>query len=366
MRAAVLRPGAARLQVEELPDPTPRRGEVLVRVRACGVCHTDLHVIKDEVAFPKPAVLGHELSGVVEAVGEDVDGLTVGDRVASAFIMPCGTCRHCVRGLDDLCEKFFAYNRLSGVLYDGTSRLTDAGGETVAMYSMAGLAELAVVPATDVFRVPDGVSLADAAIIGCSVFTAYGAVRNVANLRVGETVAVIAVGGVGLNLVQVAALFGASKVIAVDLDPDKLELAARLGATHTIDASQQDAAAAIRELTGGRGVDVAFEAIGSASTVRTAVDSLDDGGRAVLVGIAPAGVTAELPIAHLVRRKIQVLGSYGARTRTDMPAVLELVERGAITLDLIRDRFPLERAPEAYELLDQRRIVGRAIIDMEA
>src|SRR5579871_5630994 len=180
MRAVVLeRPGAP-LRVEELPRPRPKAGEVLVRVHGCGVCHTDLHVMKGEVAFPTPCVPGHEISGVVEEVGGGVDGVAPGDRVVCAFIMPCGSCRHCVRGRDELCETFFAYNRLRGTLYDGTTRLARADGTPLAMYSMAGLADYAVVPATDVFTVPEAIDLASAAVLGCAVFTAYGAVAHAA------------------------------------------------------------------------------------------------------------------------------------------------------------------------------------------
>jgi succinate semialdehyde reductase (NADPH) len=351
--------------VEQLEMPRPRTKEVLVRVVACGVCHTDLHVMKGEVKFPAPCVLGHEISGVVEELGSEVVGLSVGDRVACSFIMPCGTCRHCVRGHEDLCESFFRHNRLNGVLYDGETRLRRPSGEPIAMYSMGGLAEYCVVPDTDVFVIPDGIDIAQAAILGCSVFTSLGAVRNVAHLELGETVAVVAVGGIGLNIVQMATAFGAKQVIAIDVNDEKLQLARTLGATHVVNSRDLDPVERVRELTGGRGVDVAFEALGSAATARTAIHLVDDGGRVVLVGIAPAGVTADLDIAHVVRRKIQVLGSYGARARTDMPAVLELVAAGTIKVDaIISDRFSLADAADAYARLSAGRIIGRAVIDI--
>jgi S-(hydroxymethyl)glutathione dehydrogenase/alcohol dehydrogenase len=338
---------------------------VLLEVAACGVCHTDLHVIKGEVAFPTPAVLGHEVSGIVAAVGDGVTNVVVGDRVAASFIMPCGTCRHCVRGLEDLCESFFRFNRLEGVLYDGKSRLARPDGTPIRMYSMAGLAERCVVPATDVFVLPDELDLASAAVLGCSVFTAVGAVRNVAELRVGETVAVMACGGVGMNLIQVARAFGAARIIAVDVTEEKLELARTLGATDVINATQGDVATRVRELTGGRGVDVAFEALGSVVTVEAAIASVDDGGRVVLVGIAPAGTRASFDITHVVRRKVRILGSYGARARTDMPLVIQLAAEGRINLDgLITRRFSLDDADLAYQELASGRIVGRALIDL--
>ncbi|OJX70225.1 MAG: alcohol dehydrogenase [Micrococcales bacterium 73-13] len=363
MRAAVLETTGLDFAVQELQVPEPRTGEVRIRVAACGVCHTDLHVMKGEVVFPQPGVLGHEVSGVVDAVGPGVTSVEVGDRVVSAFIMPCGKCRHCVRGLEDICEQFFAYNRLKGQLYDGETRLFRPDGSPVAMYSMAGMAEYSVVPDTDVFRVPDGLPLEDVAILGCSVFTAVGAVRNVAGIRTGDTVAVIAVGGVGLNLVQVARAFGAAQVIAVDVADDKLELARQLGATHVVNSRETDPVAAVRELTGGRGVDVAFEALGAATTVESAIAMVDDGGAVVLVGIAPAGVTAGLNIAHVVRRKIRILGSYGARARTDMPLVLQLAAEGRIRIgDLISERVGLDEADAAFQRLARGEVLGRAVV----
>src|SRR5215204_3138440 len=155
MRAAVLHAAGGSMTIEQVPVPKPRAGEVLVKVAACGVCHTDLHVIKGEVAFPMPCVLGHEISGTVEALGPNVQGPQPGTRVVAAFIMPCGACRFCAQGRDDLCETFFALNRLKGTLYDGETRLARGDGSPLWMYSMAGLAEYAVVPATDAFELPE-------------------------------------------------------------------------------------------------------------------------------------------------------------------------------------------------------------------
>jgi S-(hydroxymethyl)glutathione dehydrogenase/alcohol dehydrogenase len=365
MRAAVLDAAHQQLHLEEVPVPTPRAGEVLVKVGSCGVCHTDLHVIKGEVAFPTPCVLGHEISGTVAEAGPGVQGLTEGTRVACAFIMPCGTCRYCVQGRDDLCETFFGMNRLKGTLYDGETRLARVDGTPLWMYSMGGLADYAVVPATDVFPLPDAVQPHEAAILGCAVFTAYGAVRHSADLRTGETVAVVAVGGVGMNLVQVARAFGASQIIAVDIVDEKLDMARRLGATHTVNGSRDNVVATVRELTGGAGVDVAFEALGRAETFVQASEVLRDGGRMVAIGIAPGTTTAPLEITRLVRRSQRVIGSYGARTRSDMPRVLDLAARGIFRPeDVVTRRYHLEQVDEAYTALARGEIAGRAIIEM--
>src|SRR5262245_28597180 len=222
MTAAILDAAPGGLRLEQIPIPEPRAGEILVKVRACGVCHTDLHVMKAEVAFPMPAVMGHEISGTVAALGPGVKGPAVGTKVVSAFIMPCGFCVPCGAGRDDLCDSFFAMNRLKGTLYDGTTRLRRANGSPIAMYSMAGLAEYAVVPATDVFPLAEGLPLDASAVLGCAIFTAYGAVRHGADLRGGERIAVVATGGVGINVIQIAHAFGASQTSAVDVKDDKL------------------------------------------------------------------------------------------------------------------------------------------------
>lgn len=366
MKAAVLAEVGGHLRLEDIPRPQPRAGEVLVKVVACGVCHTDLHVIKGEVAFPVPCVLGHEISGVVADVAADVHTIRLGEAVVCSFIMPCGTCHHCVRGRDDLCETFFALNRLKGTLYDGESRLRRANGTTLAMYSMGGLAEYAVVPASDVFPAPANVPLADACILGCAMMTAYGAVKNQARVQPSDSVAVVGVGGVGSNVLQIARAFGAGQIIAVDVRDDKLEAARGLGATHTVNAAQGDPVAAVNALTNGRGVDVALEALGRPETVVNAFMMARDGGRVVLIGIAPGTATAGIEITRLVRRGIQLMGSYGCRVRTDLPEVLALAAHGQVSVSQpITRRYRLEQVDEAYAALQRGDIVGRAIITLE-
>ena len=365
MLAAVLESAPGGLRIEEIPVPEPGAGEVLVRVSACGVCHTDLHVMKAEVAFPTPAVMGHEISGTVAALGRGVAGPAVGTPVASAFIMPCGTCAACGAGRDDLCDNFFAMNRLRGTLYDGTTRLRRKDGTPLSMYSMAGLAEYAVVPATDVFPLAAGLPLQESSVLGCAIFTAYGAVRHGAELRGGERIAVVAAGGVGMNIIQIARAFGASQVSAVDVRDDKLDAARRLGATDIVNAATADATARVRELTDGRGVDVAFEVLGIPQTFTQAFEMIRDGGRMVAVGIAPGKTTAAVEITRLVRRELRIIGSYGARTRTDMPEIIRLAALGTFRPEtMVTQRFPLTEADAAYSALARGEIVGRAIVVM--
>lgn len=366
MRAALLYEGDTKLRLEDIVKPRPRRGEVLVKVAAAGVCHTDLHVVKNEVKFPKPAVLGHEISGIVEETGVDVQGIKPGDSVVCPFIIPCGYCYYCSRGMDDLCENFFKLNRLQGKLYDGETRLYKHDGTPVWMYSMGGFAEYAVVPATAVFKLPEKAPLHESAILGCAVFTAYGALKNATSLRTSESVAVVAVGGVGTSLVNLASLMGAYPLAAVDIRDDKLELAKRLGATHVINSMKEDAVQKALEITDGRGFDVVFEAYGSPHTVETALNLVRDGGRVVLVGIAPVGTRASFEITRLVRREIKLVGSYGARTRTDMPDLLKLVESGKLKPEaLVTMQFGFDEINEAFEKLGRGEIVARSIVKVD-
>ncbi|GGH38100.1 zinc-binding dehydrogenase [Microbacterium album] len=367
MRAAVLVTDEPRLQVMEIPTPVPRAGEVLVRVIACGVCHTDLHVIKGEVAFPRPAVVGHEVSGVVVALGGGLDasGLAVGDVVVSGFIMPCTTCDACRRGRDDLCANFFAHNRLRGTLYDGESRLAMPDGSFLAMYSMGGLAEYCVIPAAAVTPLPAGLNEQNAAILGCAGLTAYGATFRQAALSPGARVAIVGVGGIGSSLIPMARAAGAAQIIAVDIADEKLDRARELGATDTVNGRALDAVAEVRSLSGA-GVDVAFEALGNPATFRQAVDMLADGGRMVAIGIAAGRAEAAVEITPLVRRGYEIVGSFGGRTRTDLPEVARLAADGTFRTDeLITRRYGLDDADQAYRDLARGAITGRALITMQ-
>ena len=336
---------------------------MLVRIAACGVCHTDLHVHDGSVKFPFPAVLGHEVSGTIVSTGPGVTGLTEGEDIVGAFIMPCGRCSMCTSGREELCQPFFAHNRLNGTLYDGTTRLFDRAGDPVWMYSMGGLAEYAVMPALAAAPIPAGAPLTDSAILGCAFLTAYGALVHVGQLRGSTSLVVLGAGGVGLSNVALAHALGAKQIIAVDVTADRLTTAEALGATATVNASETDAVSAVRDLTGG-GADLVLEAIGQPSTFRQATDMVTDGGRCVMIGIAPAGRTAEIEITRLVRRKIQICGSFGGRPRTDLAHLGQLVAEGRLDPgQLISRRFPLADTDLAYRLLANGKIVGRALIE---
>jgi S-(hydroxymethyl)glutathione dehydrogenase/alcohol dehydrogenase len=322
-------------------------------------------VVKGEVRFPVPAVLGHEVSGVIEDLGPGVAGPPRGTPVVASFIMPCGRCRFCADGRDDLCESFFALNRLKGVLYDGETRLARADGTPLAMYSMGGLAEYCVVPATDVFPLPAGLPVEPACILGCAIMTAYGALTHQAGLRPAETVAVVGVGGVGSNVIQLARAMGAARIVAVDVRDEKLEAARALGATDGVSAAAGDPVAEVRRLTAGEGVDLAVEALGRPETVTAAFRMARDGGRVVVIGIAAGTTPAPIEITHLVRRGIRLQGSYGARVRHDMPEIIRLAVGGAISVTRpVTRRYRLDQADEAYRALDRGEVTGRAIVVM--
>ena len=367
MRAAVLVAPGKPLEVRWIRTPQPRAGEVLIKVTACGLCHSDLHVMAGKIPFPTPAVLGHEVSGTIVALGEELHhtDLKVGDAVCGAFLMPCGQCPDCARGRDDLCTPFFRFNRLQGQLFDGTSRLADLDGNVIAQYSMGGLAEYCVIPVTAVTPMVPGMDAVAAAILGCAAMTAYGAVRRGADLRYGETVAVIGIGGVGSNIVQVAHELGARKVIAIDVDNEKLEAAIRYGASDVINSRHLDARERVFDLTGGRGVDVAIEALGIPATFEQALTLLADGGRMVPIGLAAGAQTAAVEINRLVRRGQQICGSYGARTRTDLPIVVDLAARGVLDYrGVVSERVSLFNAEATYRRLEAGHVSGRAVVDM--
>ncbi|MBK7819792.1 MAG: zinc-binding dehydrogenase [Tessaracoccus sp.] len=367
MRAAVLRTPGGELEVETIRTPRPRVNEVLLKVSACGLCHSDLHVIGGHIAFPSPCVLGHEVAGTIVEIGTGttVPGLEVGMRAAAAFLMPCGQCRACRAGRDDLCAPFFALNRLKGVLYDGETRLADLDGNPIWMYSMGGLAEYCVVPATSVAPVPEGLDVANAAILGCAAMTAYGAVRRGADLRYGETVAVVATGGVGSMIIEFARTMGARQVIAIDVDDAKLEAAQELGATDVINSSREDARARVFALTDGVGVDVSFEALGRPQTWTTALDVLADGGRMVPIGLGSGVQKAEVEINRTVRRSQTIIGSYGARTRVDLPAVIDMAATGAINVDdVVNQTFSLDDVNKGYARLRDGSMKGRGVVVM--
>ena len=357
MKAAVLRE-IGRLEIEEVSLDGPRDDEVRIRVEASGLCHSDYHIIVGDMAFPRPAILGHEAAGVVEAVGADVRGLAPGDRVVSCLSAYCGRCDECQRGHTHRCDEKPGARDL-----ETEPRLAARGERVNQLGNLGAFAEEMVVHHRAVVKLPEGVPAASAALLGCAVLTGVGAVLNAAEVRPGSSVAVIGCGGVGLNVVQGAALAGAARVIAVDLSEEKLALARSFGATDTV-IGGPDAVAAVRETTRG-GVDYAFEVIGLPATVNDAVAMLRKGGTAVLVGIGATGAGFSAPITPFVLAEKKVVGSMMGSSPFQLliPQLAGYYRRGRLKLDeLVSDRIPLDRINEGYARMAEGAVARSVIV----
>ena len=348
----------------ELAPPGP--GEVLVRLHASGVCHSDYNAVDGTAGTRCPAVLGHEGAGVVEATGAGA-GVAVGRRVMLSWMPACGHCAECVRELPHLCGAAWEGMGHGGLL-DGTPRLS-RGGEPVYHYSfLSTFAERTVVPAACCIPIPDGVPFDVAALAGCAVATGTGAVWRTAGVRPGDRVAVIGCGGVGMSALLGAIAAGAHPVAAVDVSQDKLAAAEELGATHAVSwaGSAEATAERVVEVTGG-GVDYAFEATGRPEAALAAFLSTRARGAAVLIGIPAGDATITLPALPIPRLERRILGSiYGSsRPERDLPALLELYRRGRLPLDrLVSKRMPLDAVQDAFAAMRGGEVL-RVVLDLE-
>jgi S-(hydroxymethyl)glutathione dehydrogenase / alcohol dehydrogenase len=355
IRGAVIEAAGQPTFIESLRLDDPRPGEVLVRMTASGVCHSDLHVRDGDWERPGPIVLGHEGAGIIEAVGAGVDPGVVGRPVALSWYAPCLRCRECQRGRQWLCS---GSPSLRHAQADGTTRLSRADGSPVLAYlSIGTFASAQVVPATAVIPMPDGVPPEVAALIGCGVSTGVGAVIKTAEVPAGSTVAVIGLGGVGLSCVMGAVLAGARRIVVVDVSRSKLDLARELGATHWVEADRDNPQAtvdAIRNAAGDGGPDFVFEAIGTPQTIAQAVAALPPGGTAVLVGLTKFGERAAFEAFPFVDGGRRILGSnYGsAVAAVDFPRHAEAYLAGRLPIDkLIDRRLPLDDLEDAFDRL---------------
>jgi S-(hydroxymethyl)glutathione dehydrogenase / alcohol dehydrogenase len=353
MRAVVLRSPGQPVAVETVTLAPPRRGEVLVRVAAAGVCHSDVHLADGLLGAGRaPMVLGHEGAGVVSAVGPGVDSLAVGDHVAFCFVPSCGVCGACRAGRRTLCETAGRFG-VAGMLLDGTSRLR-AGDGTVLQHGLmvACFAQYAVVPAGGAVPLPASIPLWQAALLGCGVVTGIGAVNRAA-VRVGASVCVIGCGGVGLQVIAGARLAGAGTIVAVDVDPGKLELAVRRGATHAVlSTGGSSVVEAVRSISGA-GVEHSFEVVGRPETIRQAWDVLRPGGTAMVVGVAPVGVEVSVPAIEFLSEKT-ITGSYYGSTdvHAALDSLAQLVVDGRLDLgEVVSDLIGLDGVEAALDRL---------------
>ena len=338
------------IEAFELDPPGP--GEVLVRVRAAGLCHSDLSVIDGNRPRPVPMVLGHEAAGVVEAIGPGVAGLAPGDHVVAAFVPSCGHCNPCAGGRPALCEPGFRANS-AGTLLSGARRLHDAAGDVHHHLGVSGFAEYAVLSEHSLVRVPRDLPFAEAALFGCAVITGVGAVVNTAVMPRGATAAVVGLGGVGLAAVLAARMLEAREIVAVDLNERKLAVAREFGATATVNAARPDAVERVREITGG-GAAYAFEMAGSARALELAYRATARGGTTVTAGLPHPEQKVSLQHVSLVAEERTLKGSYlgSCVPSRDIPRYVEWYRAGRLPVDrLMSERLRLEEINAGFDRL---------------
>ncbi len=350
MKAAVFRKVHEPLTIESVEIDKPLGREVLVRTRATGVCHSDLHVVDGLGRWPldRPFVLGHEGAGVVEAVGTEVTSVRPGDHVGACLSGFCGSCEQCLSGHPNLC--------VGGIVTRPESappRLSQRGEPFRQFIGISSYAERMLLHENSVVRIDPDLPLDRAALVGCGVLTGVGAALRSSGLEAGQTVAVFGCGGVGLSIVQGARIGGARQIIGLDVFDAKLEMAKRLGATHVVNSANEDPVKAVRALTGGTGVDHAFEAVGNATLVRQAIESLAIRGTATIVGVLPPDAMIAFPwMAIRPECRVQTSRMGGNRFRMDIPRYLEFYRQGRLRLDeMVSRRGRLDDINEAFRAM---------------
>ena len=350
MKAAIFRKPHEPLTIESVEIDKPSGREVLVRTAATGVCHSDLHVVDGQGRWPldRPIVLGHEGAGVVEAVGADVTTLRPGDHVVACLSGFCGSCAQCLAGHPNLC--------VGGLVTRPDAappRLSQKGEPLRQFIGISSYAERMLLHENSVVKIDPALPLDRAALVGCGVLTGVGAALRTSGLQAGQTVAVFGCGGVGLAIVQGARIGGARQIIGVDVFDGKLEMAKRVGATHVVNSANDDPVKAVRTLTGGAGVDHAFEAVGNARLVRQAIESLAIRGTATIVGVLPPDATIEFPwMAIRPECRVQTSRMGSNRFRLDIPLYLEFYRQGRLLLDeMVTRRGRLEDINEAFRAM---------------
>jgi alcohol dehydrogenase len=351
------------LSIQEIELEGPGQGEILVRMGAAGLCHSDLSVINGDRPRPTPMALGHEAAGVVEAVGPGVDDLKKGDHVVLVFVPSCGHCNPCAEGRPALCEPGAAANT-AGTLLSGARRLFSNDGKPVFHHmGCSAFAEAAVVSRRSAVKIDPDLPLDEAALFGCAVLTGVGAVVNTAQVRAGSSVAVVGLGGVGLASVLGSVASGARYTVAVDLSDDKLSLAKSLGATHTFNAADPELIEKVKKATGG-GVDYAIEMAGSTRAFETAYRITRRGGTTVTAGLPPPSATWAMPSTNLVAEERTIKGSYIGTCvpSRDLPRYIDLYKQGRLPVDkLMSGRLKLEQINEGFDLLHEGKAVRQVV-----
>jgi Zn-dependent alcohol dehydrogenase len=358
MKAAVCYEFGEPLVVEDIEIDSPQSGEVEVQVAACAICHSDIHCIRGEWGGETPVVAGHEAAGTVTRIGPGVHNVQPGDRVVVSNLRSCGRCPACIRGRP--------YNCDTGFVLDRESRLRNKEGTSLIHgIRTAAFAEYAVVDQSQVVAVPTDLPLDCACLLSCGVIAGLGAVVNTVQVKVGSSVVVVGAGGVGLNSVQGAVLSGAARIIVVDLLDRKLEAARQFGATHTVNAADVNAVAAVQAVTDGRGADYAFATVGNSNAISQASRMIRKGGVAVVVGM-PSNQDVEFTLnAHDLVYDRAIVGSFmgSSQLSVDIPRFAELYRQGRLKLDeLITARFSLEEINEAIESTERGEALRNVIV----
>jgi S-(hydroxymethyl)glutathione dehydrogenase/alcohol dehydrogenase len=349
--------------VEDVTLDAPKAGELRIKMAATGVCHSDLSVINGTLPLPKPMVLGHEGAGVVAEVGPGVTGFDVGDHVVLSFTPACGVCHFCHIKQPQFC----AANIPHGLMLDGTSRVHKGSEQLSVMQYLGCMAEEAIVPAISAVKVEKSIPLDKAALVGCGVMTGVGAAINTAKVTPGSSVAVFGCGGVGLSIIQGARLAGASTIIGVDLADNKLEMAKKFGATHTVNGGAGDAAQACKDLTNGIGPDFTFEAVGVPELMATAYNAVRRGGTATVVGVGKLDQVVPFNALLLSMDGKTIKGSYygDANVHGDFPRLLDLYRAGKLNLDdMVSKTYSIDEAPLAFvDMQENKNARGVIVFD---
>lgn len=358
VKAAVCREFAKPLVVEDVELAPPGAGEVRVRVAACAICHSDIHYADGAWGGKLPSVFGHEASGVIEEFGAGVEGLEIGDHVVVTLIRSCGECFFCADGDEVLCEGEFSL--------DGNGPIRTPNGEPITQGLRTGaFAEQVVVDPSQVVVIPEEIPFDSASLLACGVITGLGAVVNTARVEAGANVVVIGTGGVGLNSIQGAALSDCRRIIAIDISDEKLSAAKGFGATHGINSTREEPAAAVRALTDGRGADYVFVTVGVKSVIEQGFGLIRKAGTLVLVGMPASGEIAGFEPLTVANDCQVVLGSKmgSSRIRTDIPKLVDLYQQGKLKLDeLISGRYPLEEINAAIASVSRGEALRNVIV----
>jgi S-(hydroxymethyl)glutathione dehydrogenase/alcohol dehydrogenase len=358
MKAAVCYEFNKPLVIEEVDIDPPRKGEVKVRLEATAICHSDIHFIRGDLGGNLPFVPGHESAGYVEEVGENVTSVKPGDTVVVSLLSSCGRCLYCTSGLPYLCEAEW--------YRDKNSPYHDKKGQSLGqMVRIGSFAEYTLVDESQVVKIPKDMPLDRASLLACGVITGFGAAVNRAQVKPFSSVVVVGVGGVGLNTIQGAALSGARPIIAVDMLDNKLKAALTFGATHTVNAGQEDAIKAVQQLTSGRGADYVFVTVGSTAAISQGLAMSSIRGMIILVGIPPMKEILSLSPFALIKDERTLTGCWMGSTRLsiDVPRLVALYQAGLLKLDeLITDRYPLDQINEAIEAVERGKALRNIIV----